>query len=122
MALINLLNRPVALTIRRRPSDPELDEYGNEIPDEQLVQTVCELQQTRRSEPGGEGELSQTDWLLILPAGTLARTGDTAIVDDQEYELIGDPWIARNPRTQVISHIECTVRRTAGADDEAQGS
>ena len=49
------------------------------------------------------------------------NTSDTVIVDGQEYELVGEPWDARNPRTRAQSHIEATVRRTRGADDE-QGS
>ncbi len=119
MALQDLLNRPVTLISRAAPDDADdVDEYGNDLPDEPTTQTVCELQQLQRTEPVAAGELSSSDWLLILPAGTPARTGDAAIVDGQIYELVGDPWIARNPRTRQASHIECTVRRTAGTDDE----
>lgn len=120
MSLASLLNRN--LTIIRRTTSEDADDYGNEIPDEGAIETVGELQQRRRDEPAGEGELSVTDWLLILPAGTLLRTGDQAIVDGQEYEVVGDPWIARNPRTQAVSHIEATVRRTAASNDEGAGS
>lgn len=124
MTLTALLNRPVTLIARAASGDD--DEYGNDKPDETLTATVCELQQRVRDEPdggqGAAGEISRTDWLLILPAGTPARTGDAAFIDGQIYELVGDPWIARNPRTQQVSHIECTVRRTAGADDENPGS
>ncbi len=120
MSLIERLNRPV--TVLQRTADDDADEYGNPIPGETIVDTVGELQQRRRDEPGDAGELSATDWLLVLPAGTPVRTGDAVIVDGQVYELIGDPWIARNPRTQTASHIECTVRRTASTDDEAPGS
>lgn len=120
MTLTDLLNRPV--TIIHRSASGSTDAYGNDVPDETLTATTGELQQVRRDEPGGEGETSRTDWLLILPAGTLLRTGDAVIVDGQEYELVGDPWIARNPRTRLTSHIEATCRRTAAADDEAAGS
>lgn len=121
MSLADLLNRPVTV-LQRSTGDDVVDEYGNAIADTVTIETVGELQQCRRDEPAGAGELSVSDWLLVLPAATLIRTGDAVVVDGQVYELVGDPWIARNPRTQTVSHIECTVRRTAATDDEAPGS
>lgn len=115
--LAQLLNRPC--TILRRSESGSEDDYGNEIPDEQQVETVCELQQRSRQEPGNEGELSDTSWLAIFPAGTELDTGDGLLVDDQKYEMVGDPWIARNPRTRAVSHVEATLRRT---ESEAAGS
>jgi hypothetical protein len=120
MALADLLNLPVTLV--QRTDSGTLDDYGNDIPTEVEVETVCELQQRRRDEPDGHGEMSSADFLLVLPAGTDARTADIAVIDGQDYEFVGDPWIARNPRTGVVSHVECTVRRTAGAGDEGAGS
>lgn len=119
MSLSQLLNRPITIT-RRSPSG-EKDEYGNDVPDETLVETVGELQQRQtqgNDEPAGQGELSDTQWLLILPAGTAIRTGDSVTVDGEVYELVGDPWHVRNPRTRTESHVECAVRRTASTDDE----
>src|SRR5689334_17240639 len=113
--LATLLNRPVTIT-RRLPSS-DTDGYGNEIPDEDTVETVCELQQQQRTEPGDEGELSSTRWLAIFPAGTDLRTGDAIEVDGATYEVFGDPWPARNPRTRAESHVEATVVRTAGSED-----
>ena len=81
---------------------------------ETLVETVGELQQTQRTEPGDAGETSDTRWLLVLPAGTVVNTGDAVIVDGEVYEVVGAPWPARNPRLGVASHIEASVRRTAG--------
>jgi hypothetical protein len=118
MPLEDLLNRPC--TITRRSESGTIDDYGNDIPDEETVETVCELQQRTRltdGEPAGQGELSDTRWLLVLPAGTDIRTGDTVEVDGQVYEMFGDPWPARNPRTQEESHVECNLRRTAGTGD-----
>jgi hypothetical protein len=120
MSLATLLNRPV--TIIGRSASGDEDAYGNDVATETLTETVCELQQVRREEPAGEGETTRTDWLLILPAGTPVRTGDIAVVGGLEYELVGDPWQARNPRTRVESHIEATCRRTGGGYDEAAGS
>ena len=114
MPLSTLLNRPC--TIIRRSESEDLDAHFNPILEEVEVQTVCELQQQRRDEPGDHGELSDTRWLLILPAGTAIDTGDGVVVDGDTYEMVGDPWPARNPRTQEESHIEATLRRTAGEE------
>lgn len=113
-----LLNRPC--TITRKLPGSTTDAYGNENPVTQTVTTVCELQQERHlsdAEPAGQGELSDTKWLLVLPATTTIRTGDTVTVDGLRFEMFGDPWHARNPRTGVESHVECTVRRTAGSEE-----
>jgi hypothetical protein len=115
--LLSLLNRSVTIT-RSLPST-EANAYGDEVPDTDEIETVGELQQQQRSEPGGEGELSATRWLLILPAGTDVRTGDSVEVDGATYELTGDPWPARNPLTQADSHVEATVVRTAGSEEQS---
>ena len=110
--LTDLLNRPI--TIVNRTDGDAVDEYGNATPDEATTATVGELQQERRGEPGAAGETSDTRWLLILPAGTVINTGDAVIVDSEVYEVVGQPWPARNPRTQAVSHLEASLRRTAG--------
>lgn len=112
--LSTLINRPC--TIIRRHEGTTRDAHGNLIPDEEEVETVCELQQRQRSEGDDAGELSDTRWMLFLPAGTEIDTGDGVVVDGQTFEMVGDPWNARNPRTQQESHIEATVRRTAGEE------
>jgi hypothetical protein len=114
MSLAQLLNRPV--TIISRSDSGETDELGNEIPTETAIETVGELQQRQRDEPGAQGEFSETTWLLVLPTGTEIDTGDAVVIDGRIYELVGDPWAARNPRTQTESHVEATVRRAAGEE------
>ncbi len=116
MSLAALLTRPI--TIIRRSASEDVDAYGNTVNDEAMVEVVGELQQVRRDEPGGEGETSDTRWALFLPAGTALSTRDIVLVGDEEYEVIGEPWSARNPRTQALSHVEATLRRVAGAGDE----
>lgn len=116
MTLTALLNRP--LTLIRRSDEGAVDVYGNPEPTETLVPVVGELQQVRRDEPGDAGESSDTKWMLFLPAGTDVTTGDAVVCDGAVYEVVGDPWEARNPRTGVASHIEASVRRTASASDE----
>jgi hypothetical protein len=114
--LSNLINRPCSV-IRRLASD-QTDQYGDEIPVEEVIETVCELQQHQRKEPGAEGELSDTDWIAFFLPGIDIRTGDVLVVDQERYEMVGDPWVARNPRSQNASHIECSARRTVATDDE----
>jgi hypothetical protein len=116
----DLLNRPCSL-VQRSPGVSK-DAYGNDIPAETVVETVCELQQRQRREPDAYGDLSDSLWLLILPAGTQARTGDAVMVDGQDYELVGKPWDVRHPRTGVMSHVEATVRITSTSDDDVVGS
>lgn len=118
MSIDALMNRPCGL-LRRSPTG-ERDRFGNPKHDAVLIDTVCELQQRQRAEPGDDSELSDTTWALFLPAGTDVRTGDAIVVDDVTYELVGDPWDARNPRSRAVSHIEATVRLVAAADDEEE--
>lgn len=112
MSLADLLNLPVTIVRRTGEDDGAFDP----VPSEALVQTVGELQQTQRAEPAAEGELSVTTWLLVLPAGTAVDTGDAVVAGGQTFEVVGDPWPARNPRTRLASHVECTVRRTGGEE------
>lgn len=117
MSLARLLNRPC--TITHREPGAGRDRYGNSLPDEVTVEALCELQQQSRGEDAGRQEISETKWMLVLPAGTVIAAADTVTVDGVEYEVEGDPWRARNPRTQAESHVEATVRRTSTEDAHA---
>ena len=110
MAVTDLMTR--AVTIVREYESGEADDYGNMVPARTLVQTVGELQQRGRDEPGDQGEMSRTDWLLFLPAETVIDTADRVIVDGAGFEVVGDPWHVRNPRLAALSHVEATLRRT----------
>lgn len=121
MPISTLLTRQCTIT-RRSASATLIDESGDAVITTSTVTTVCELQQSPRhadAEPATQGEFSDTQWLLVLPAGTVIDTGDKVTVGGQAFEMYGAPWPARNPRTGVESHVECTVRRTAGAGDAA---
>jgi predicted membrane-bound mannosyltransferase len=109
-----LLTRPV--TITRRTATGPADDYGNATTVPTTVQTVGELQQRSRAEPGDQGETSDTGWLLVLPAGTDLDTSDTVTIAGQSFEVTGDPWHARWPRTGLESHVEATLRRVTGPD------
>lgn len=119
MSIDHLLNRPCTLILRTLDGSTT-DDYGNAIdPDPAQIDTVCELQKNARraEEPELQGELSDTVWTLILPRGTAIDTGDAVRVEPEGvFELVGAPWHVRNPWTGAESHVECTVRRTAGAE------
>lgn len=114
---MNLINRPA--TLIQRLTSESTDRFGNKKRTEGTVEIVVEIQQKQRSETADEGETSDTTWNIYFPPGTDVNSGDAVVIDGSEYELTGDPWEARNPRTQALSHMEATVRRTAGPDDEA---
>lgn len=123
MTITNLMNRPVQI-VRRGPSGTT-DDYGNEIPGETVVSTVCEFQNQRGrsdAEDGSHNELAESRWDVFLPADTDITSGDALIVDGLEYEVDGEAWPVRNPLTQTMSHVEVTVKRVAGSGDGEDGS
>lgn len=121
-----LLRQPCTLILRSQAETTE-DDYGNEIHGEApRVDTVCNLQQTRREEAPDAGETSDTRWkLFLLPEvrdeanePVEIDTGDAVEVDGRVYELIGDPWLVESPFTGRKSHVEVTCRRVAASKDE----
>jgi len=113
-----LLNRPA--TIIRRTDGEEIDDYGNPVPTVEEVSVVCEVQKQQRAdeEPGGSGEVSDTRWIGFFPIGTELDTGDAVEVEGiGTLELVGGPWIVRNPRTRSFSHLEVPLRITKGAGE-----
>lgn len=119
MPISELLTRTA--TITHKTEGEEVDAYGNEIPVTEETSVTCEIQQTKRSE-SAEGEVSDTHWLGVFPVYTDLDTGDTVKAEGiGTLELVGAPWVARDPETGVLSHIEATLRRTAGPE-EGSGS
>lgn len=119
MTISALLNRPCVIV--RRSLSGDRDDFGNDVPTETTETTVYELQQTQRTEPLTAGELGVSTFLAVFPAGTDIQVNSAVVdlLDGHEYEVVGQPWAARNPRTQAESHVEATVRRTA---EEGAGS
>lgn len=114
MLLTDLMNLPCLIV--NRTSDG-LDDFGNDVSSEATVETVCELQQRQRERQRGEDgeELATGSFLLVVPSGTVLGSADSVVVEGVEYEVSGEPWIVRNPRTHLPSHVEATVVRVAGA-------
>lgn len=112
MSLTSLINRPA--TLRHRTGGTRRDRDGNRVPEVVEVETVCELQQRQRREDADE--VSDARWVAFFLPGEIVGTGDELIVDGVSFQVEGDPWPARSPRSRTLSHIEATLRRTAGAE------
>lgn len=99
--------------IIRRSEDPDnVNEYGDpEIETDVSDPIPCELQQIRTDEDPSEGEYARTEWTLYLPEGTELDTTDQIVLDEQAYELVGEPedWIGLNARW---GFVEAQVMRT----------
>jgi len=108
----NLLNRPCQI-VRRGPSGVD-DDYGNELAGETVVSTVCELQQDAATEIGTHEDLSRTRWRCFMPVGTDIDGSDRVVIEAERYEVDGEPWSVRNPRTQQMSHVEVRLVRVSG--------
>jgi hypothetical protein len=110
--LTNRLKRQV--TIQHHTESGTSDAYGTDIPGVIDFEVLGELQQHSRDE--AEGTISQTNWVLFLPSKTPIDTNDVVIVDNDSYEVIGDPWQTFNPRTGEYEHVEVSLRRTSGEE------
>lgn len=118
MSIATLINRPCL--IQTRDETGATDPYGNAVPVEGAIETVCEAQPRASVEPENMAELSDEDWtLFMLPADVdLIDTGDAVWIPGlAEFEVVGAPMPWRHPRTQADHHMRVNVRRTAGAED-----
>lgn len=109
MSLAGLLNQ--ACTITTRTDAGTVDRYGNPELTTATTATVCYAEQKSRSEDTANTDQQSQEWLVLLPAGTTVDGNDLITVGSLALEVIGPPWEARNPRTQAVSHIECTARQ-----------
>lgn len=113
MSLARLINRPC--TLRHRTGGTGIDRDGNEVPEVVEIATVCEVQQRQRREDADE--IGDARWIAFFLPEVEVGAGDELVVDGVTFQIEGDSWHARNPRTRQPSHIEATLRRTAGAGD-----
>jgi hypothetical protein len=116
MPVARMLKTPCTI-IRRSVVDD--DSFDQEAAPEEF-ETVCSLQQRRRDETD-DGDLSTTLWDLTLLHGTTFDTGDAARVNGRFFEAVGEPWSAEEG-SRSMWHVEATVRRVAGTDDDEDGS
>jgi len=117
MNISELLTRTCTLLLRETSGE---DAYGNEETETTELETVCEVQQAQRLEEPAEGEVSDTRWNGYFPVepGEALSTGDAVRATGiGVLELVGAPWVVRDPETQTDSHVEATLRLVAGAEE-----
>jgi hypothetical protein len=112
MSVTRMMTRTA--TIHRELETGQKDRGGNALTEPVEEEVRCALQQKRRTEEEDGGEISDTLWDLYLPFGTEIDTGDSIVVDDRRYEVVGEPWSAQEG-SRSMWHLEATVQRTAGA-------
>lgn len=82
--------------------------------------------QTSTSEVGANGVVVTEQWELalhrsaadtvhhgdrIIANGTLTD-GEPVVGVGEQYEIEGEPWVARNPRTKAIEYVHARLRRS----------
>ena len=117
--LERFINRP-CVVLTRSTTGAE-DTYGNLLPDEGAVETVCEAQPRRSVEPESEAELSDEDWTgFFFPADASYLNGASAVWIPElgEFEVVGMPLGWRSAWTQQDRYVQANLKRTAGPEDE----
>ena len=97
-------------TLLRRAQTGPPDEYGDPTWTELGEPIACELQQEVGYDAAG-GAIQLSTWRVFLPPTTPPTGWDGITIGAVTYELEGDAWLARNPRTGIDSHVEARVRR-----------
>lgn len=95
------------------PVPSGVDEYNDVTTTPTTATVACWLHQTARDENTVNQNLQGQTWQVYFPPGTSVDGSATITVDDLDYELVGPPWPAFNPRLRRVTHIEATVRRVA---------
>lgn len=111
MSVAALMNQ--ACTITARSDSGSVDRYGNPTDTTADTATVCYAEQKVRTEDTANTDQQSQEWLVLLPVGTSVDGHDLITVGSLTLEVTGPPWSAHNPRTQAVSHIECTARMVA---------
>jgi hypothetical protein len=110
MSLAGLMNRPCSI-VNVDTSGTE-DVFGDVVYDETAtVATVCYVEQRQAREQTAGANTQIEEWLVVLPAGTVIDGAARVVVADLTLEVQGPPWPVWNPRTQAVSHIECTAKQ-----------
>lgn len=104
----SLLTQPVSV----QKIDGSTDEYGNTIAHANgaAVTTVGYLEQKDSVETLNDRDTVVSSWVAWLPAGTDVGAFDRLNFSGQVFQVDGAPWLAWNPRTAAVSHIECKLK------------
>jgi hypothetical protein len=87
------------------------DDYGDPTEQTSTTTALCEFQQQQRSEDTVDADRQSESWTLFVEPDATIDGGDRIEIDGVTYQVDGPPWHARNPRTQIETHIEARVRR-----------
>ena len=96
----------------RRPTG-ESDPYGDvEMGEIASTSVLCHLWQTSPGEidPEGGGYGTDVGWRVMVSLDTSIAATDALEVDGMTLEVDGPPWVVRNPRLGLDSHIEARLR------------
>ena len=107
--LARLLTRPCNI-IRRVPA--AADAYGDPTWSETSTSALCYAEQLTAFEPG-DPHYQAEEWRIILDAAVVLDGLDAIEVDSVRFEVVGPPWYATDPRTNVAHHVELRARRTS---------
>lgn len=109
----DLMVIPCVVTPRSAAADP--DAYNDEVMvDGTPFETVWWKARVSSTETTGPENVVIGDWHGYFPADTdLTKLDARAKVSDADgdFEMIGDPWLARNPRSSNGEHVEAYARR-----------
>ena len=104
------MTRPVTI-VSQVPST--VNAYGDAKSTSTSATAVGYLEQTAAVEVLVNQETYTSDWLLILPAGTVIDASDQVLVDGATFEVVGPPARPWRPSTGE-HHVECRLRQTTG--------
>lgn len=98
-------------TVTRRAQTGTADVYGDPTWSTSTATLPCWLHQTYRDDDTALTQQQTQTWTAYFPADADLEGVDAVTVDGEAFELVGPPWLARNPRTGVSSHVEATLKR-----------
>lgn len=108
MSLVQLMNQPLTI---QTVGGTTLDEYGNTVltPVGAPVAGVGYLDQKDTIEFLNDRQTVVSKWKAFLPLDTVIGPMDYINFGAQKFQVDGVPWPVYNPRTKLVSHIECTL-------------
>jgi hypothetical protein len=107
-----LLNLTASVT--RVVRDGTEDAFGDPTETTLTATYRCWLAQAGADEATVNQDVQREDFALYLEAGASGGIDgtDRVTVGGVEYEVVGPPWSAINPRTGQTTHVVATIRRT----------
>ena len=100
--LARLLTRPCTL-VRRVPATA--DAYGDPTWSEAHTVTLCYAEQAAPSEPG-DPHYQGDEWRFVLDASAVVDGLDAIDLEGRRFEVVGPPWMAKDPRANLDHHWE----------------